>query len=301
MIKFKNYLDAQKIVYREDCTLKELTTFKVGGKADLVVYPETAEQCRKIISYTKENQIKVVYLGNGSNILGDDEGCRFVLLKTDRLNRMHLNPEGILTVEAGVRLVKVSSFALQNGLTGLEFAHGIPGTMGGAIFMNAGAYGGSMHQVVLRTHYLDGSGVMHTICNREHCFTYRHSTFMDHPDFLILSTEIQLKNGDKNLISAKIKDFQQRRMEKQPLEFPSAGSTFKRPEGYYAGQLIQDAGLRGFRIGDAQVSEKHCGFVINRGSATSEDIKKLIDHIQKEVLNQFGVELKREVQFLDVE
>ncbi len=301
MTDFKDYLTTESIPFRTDCTLKELTTFKIGGPADLVLYPESVEHCQKILAYVKQKGIKLVYIGNGSNILGSDDGCRYALLKTDRLSCLDLDDTGCITVGAGVRLVKVSSFAADNGLSGFEFAHGIPGTIGGAVFMNAGAYGGTMDQVVVSTDYLDENGEIHTLKADDHAFGYRHSYFMEHPELLILSTKIRLCPWDRLQIRDTIKDYQQRRIDKQPLEYPSAGSTFKRPEGYFAGKLIQDAGLRGFKIGDAQVSEKHCGFVINSGNATAADVKTLIDHIRNEVIRQFGVEMHCEVRFLETE
>ncbi len=286
------------ISYSAEQTLAELTTFKVGGAADLVLYPESIEQCRHIIELADRLGKNLVFLGNGSNILGSDRGCRDWILKTDRLSKLELDNNGILRAGAGVKLVKVSSFAAKNGRSGFEFAHGIPGSIGGAVFMNAGAYDGAMEQVVLRTHYLDRAGNLRILEAKDHCYGYRKSFFMDHPELLIVETELQLRLGDIEKINEKINDFQARRKEKQPLEFPSAGSTFKRPEGYFAGKLIQDSGLKGFSIGGAQVSEKHAGFVINYDNASGDDIRRLIAHIQKEVYARFGVELECEVRRL---
>ncbi len=291
-------LNDLKISYRQDCTLAELSTFKVGGPAELVFYPETVEQCIRLIRFSKDMGKKLIFLGNGSNILGSDNGCKEWILKTDRLTDLSLDQNGIMKVGAGVRTVKASSFAAKNGYTGIEFAHGIPGSMGGAIFMNAGAYGGSMDQVVIRTHYLDEDGAVHSLERDQHDFGYRKSFFMQHPEFLIVSTELQLQPGDQGEILAYIEDLQQRRRDKQPLEYPSAGSTFKRPEGYFAGKLIEDAGLKGFSIGDAQVSEKHAGFIINRGNATGSDLRQLIRHVQDTVFDRFGVHLECEVRCL---
>ncbi|MBQ4052178.1 MAG: UDP-N-acetylmuramate dehydrogenase [Clostridia bacterium] len=286
---------------RTDCTLADLTTFKVGGPADVVLYPKTVEECAALLCFANKTGQKLVYLGNGSNILGQDAGCRDWILKTDGLNELTINEQGFIQVGAGVRTVKVSSFAAKKGLAGFEFAHGIPGTMGGAIYMNAGAYGGSMEQVVVRTHYLDAQGNLHTLNADQHRFGYRHTFFMEHSEYLIVGCELKLAPGDPTEIQKTIDELQKRRREKQPLEFPSAGSTFKRPVGYFAGKLIEDAGLKGYSVGDAQVSEKHAGFVINRGNATGAQVRQLIADVQKKVYEQFGVQLECEVQSLGEE
>ena len=289
------------IDYRTDLTLSDLSTFKVGGPADIVFYPDTVEQCTALIRWAKEYGEELIFLGNGSNVLGSDKGCRACILKTDRLCSVELLDGGIIRVGAGVRTVKVSSFAAKNALSGLEFLYGIPGSVGGAVFMNAGAYDGCMDQVVLRTRYLDEEGDLCVLEKDRHDFGYRKSFFMQHPEYLIVETELQLCDGVKEQILAKIDELQQRRRDKQPLEYPSAGSTFKRPEGYFAGKLIQDAGLRGFSIGGAQVSEKHCGFVINKGKATGTDVRRLIDAVKEKVKARFGVDLECEVRYLGEE
>lgn len=297
----KEQLDQLNIEYRTDLTLTDLSTFKVGGPADVVFYPETVDQCAALIRWSKDNGEALVYLGNGSNILGSDKGCRALILKTDRLCAIELLNDGIIRVGAGVRTVKVSSFAAKKALTGLEFLHGIPGSVGGAVFMNAGAYDGCMEQVVLRTRYLDEFGNLCVLEKDAHDFGYRSSFFMCHPEYLIVETELQLQQGNIDEILSMIDDLQQRRKDKQPLEYPSAGSTFKRPEGYFAGKLIQDAGLRGYSVGGAQVSEKHCGFVINKGNASGSDVRRLIDDVKDRVIKQFGVELECEVRYLGEE
>ena len=301
MISIDQIISRLNIPYRTDCTFADLTTFKVGGKVDLVLYPETEEQCMELISLAKKENIPLIFLGNGSNVLGSDHGYRGVIVRTDRLDKIELCENGILKVGAGVRGAKVSSFAAKNSLSGIEFLHGIPGTIGGAVFMNAGAYDGTMDQVVLQTRYLDEDGNLHTLKNEDHHFGYRKSFFMEHPKYLILDVMLQLKPGDKEEILSRIDDFQQRRREKQPLEYPSAGSTFKRPEGYFAGKLIQDAGLGGYSIGGAQVSSKHCGFIINSNNASTADILSLIRHVQDVVMSKFGVRLECEVRFLGEE
>lgn len=295
------FLTEYQISCKENCTLAELTTFKIGGKADVVLYPETAEQCAALIRYANERGKQLIWLGNGSNILASDDGCRRWILKTERLADLSIDKEGLLTVGAGVRLAKASSFTAKSGYVGLEFAHGIPGTVGGAVFMNAGAYGGTMDQVVRRTYYLDRNGEKQVLEGKAHQFGYRDSFFMRHPECLIITTEIVLQKGNIAEIQARIDTLQRQRREKQPLEYPSAGSVFKRPANDFAGRLIEEAGLRGCRIGDAQVSEKHCGFIINRGQATCADVKSLIAHVQEEVLKRSGVRLECEVRCLEAE
>lgn len=294
----RELLEKHHIVYSENSTLAELTTFKVGGPASMVLYPETIEQCAYVLKLAKEQGKKLIYLGNGSNMLGSDRGCEDWILKTDRLAELTMVSDGIIRVGAGVKTVKVSSFAAKNGYTGFEFAHGIPGTVGGAVFMNAGAYGGSMDQVVLRTHYLDDCGNPCVLSKEDHDFGYRKSFFMQHPSYLIIGVELQLQKGETKEILALIDDLQQRRRDKQPLEYPSGGSTFKRPEGYFAGKLIEDAGLKGYTIGGAQVSTKHAGFIINFDHATGDDVRALIAHVQRTVFEQFGVNLECEIRSL---
>ncbi len=294
----RELLEKHHIVYSENSTLAELTTFKVGGPASMVLYPETIEQCAYVLKLAKEQGKKLIYLGNGSNMLGSDRGCEDWILKTDRLAELTMVSDGIIRVGAGVKTVKVSSFAAKSGYTGFEFAHGIPGTVGGAVFMNAGAYGGSMDQVVLRTHYLDDCGNPCVLSKEDHDFGYRKSFFMQHPSYLIIGVELQLQKGETKEILALIDDLQQRRRDKQPLEYPSGGSTFKRPEGYFAGKLIEDAGLKGYTIGGAQVSAKHAGFIINFDHATGDDVRALIAHVQKTVFEQFGVNLECEIRSL---
>ena len=301
MNSIKQFISQWNIDFRDDCTLSELTTFKVGGKADLVLFPDSIEQCKALLSWAKSEGEKLVFLGNGSNVLGSDKGCREIIVRTDRFDRLELDDQGVLHVGAGVRGVKASSFAAKNAFSGIEFLYGIPGTVGGAVFMNAGAYDGAMEQVVLRTHYIDGDGNLCILDKDQHRFGYRQSFFMDHPECLILETELQLRSGDKTEILALIDELQRRRREKQPLEFPSAGSTFKRPVGHFAGKLIQDAGLGGFAIGGAQVSDKHCGFIINRNNATGEDVRRLIEYVKAAVFDRFGVHLECEVRYLGEE
>ena len=247
--------------------LKKHTTFRIGGAADLLITPQSEEQLIKLFKYIKENCIRYVIIGNGSNLLFSDEGYRGIVVKIgSELSSIEAIPceNGmIINAGAGTLLSKLALFACENSLTGLEFASGIPGNVGGAVLMNAGAYDGEISQVLVRSTYLDCENL--SVCTKnfdEHDFSYRHSSY-ENDGYLILSASFLLKKGNKEDILSKMKDFNNRRITKQPLEFPSAGSTFKRPAGLFAGKLIEDANLKGYTVGGAKVSEKHCGFVIN--------------------------------------
>lgn len=273
------------------------TTFKVGGPADCLVCPENADQLGGILNYLNKVGIPYFVLGNGSNLLVADAGYRGVVIKVGE-DMSQVKVEGKRIVAgSGATLAKVARTAMDHGLTGLEFAAGIPGTVGGGLIMNAGAYDGEMKQVVETVNVVDTEGAQLTLDNATMEFGYRTSA-LKNQKFVATQCTFLLEEGDKEQIKAKMDDFASRRREKQPLEFPSAGSTFKRPEGYFAGKLIQDAGLAGFGVGGAQVSTKHCGFVINTGDATAKDIKILIGFIQDKVRDTFGVELEPEVILL---
>lgn len=273
------------------------TTFRVGGEAECIIVVETTEELSQIISYLRKLEEDYFILGNGSNLLVGDKGYRGVILKLGpRLGAIRVEGDHI-AVGAGALLSQVANVAKENGLSGLEFAAGIPGTIGGAIVMNAGAYGGEMKQVVQLVRVMDKEGEILTLDNDTMEFGYRTSTIKDRP-FIALATVLKLKPGRKEEIAARMGELMKQRKSKQPLEYPSAGSTFKRPDGHYAGKLIMDAGLRGYRIGGAQVSEKHCGFVINAGGATAADIREVIQEIQERVLDRFHVRLEPEVIFL---
>lgn len=301
MNSIEHLISQFNIPYRTDCTFSDLTTFKVGGKVDLVLFPETEGQCVELIKWAKKQDKPLIFLGNGSNVLGSDSGYRGIIVRTDRLNKLELCEDGLVTVGAGVRGVKASTFAANNNLAGIEFLHGIPGSIGGAVFMNAGAYDCSIDQVLVQTRYVDDDGNVRVLKKEEHNFGYRKSFFMEHPSYLILEATFQLKHGNNKEILSLINDLQQRRRDKQPLEFPSAGSTFKRPTGHFAGKLIQDAGLGGYSIGGAQVSSKHCGFIINSDNATCKDVVDLIQYVQEVVKKQFDVQLECEIRFLGEE
>ena len=273
------------------------TTFRVGGEAECMAVVETKEELSQLVSYLGRIEQDYFVLGNGSNLLVGDKGYRGIILKLGpRLSAVGVEKNHI-AAGAGVLLSKVASVARDAGLSGLEFAAGIPGSMGGAIVMNAGAYGGEMKQVVQMVRVMDKEGEILTLDNDTMEFGYRTSIIRDRP-FIVLGVVLKLTPGNKEEISARMEELMKQRKSKQPLEYPSAGSTFKRPEGYYAGKLIMDAGLRGYRIGGAQISEKHCGFVINAGGATAADIREVIEEVQERVKDRFHVRLEPEVIFL---
>ncbi len=276
--------------------MASLTTFKIGGPADATVRPQDVEQLKEVTEWCREKGLPWILLGKGSNILVSDEGFRGVVICPEG-DFLSIHTEGYqIHVGCGVTLARAAKEALDHGLTGLEFAAGIPGSLGGAVYMNAGAYGGEMSQVLGSICYLDGSGIRH-IGPEEARFTYRGSRFMQEKS-LVLGAVICLKPGDAGQIQERMRDLAGRRREKQPLEYPSAGSMFKRPEGYFAGKLIQDAGLAGFSVGGARVSEKHCGFVINTGSATARDVRALVQAVHNKVWESFGVRIWPEVRYL---
>lgn len=273
------------------------TTFRVGGEAECMAVVETKEELSQLVSYLGRIEQDYFVLGNGSNLLVGDKGYRGIILKMGpRLSAVGVEKDHI-AAGAGALLSRVSAAARDAGLSGLEFAAGIPGSIGGAIVMNAGAYGGEMKQVVKMVRVMDKEGEILTLDNDTMEFGYRTSIIRDRP-FIVLGVVLRLTPGNKDEISAKMEELMKQRKSKQPLEYPSAGSTFKRPEGYYAGKLIMDAGLRGYRIGGAQVSEKHCGFVINAGGASAADIREVIEEVQERVRDRFHVRLEPEVIFL---
>lgn len=273
------------------------TTFRIGGPADYFVELGSIEQIRAAIQVCREENLPWFVLGRGSNLLVSDKGYRGVILSIYKdFQKTEIQGETV-TVQAGVLLTTLSGKVLDASLTGLEFASGIPGTIGGAVVMNAGAYGGEMKDIVRKVTVLDQDGEVRTLTCGEMQFGYRTS-LAKKKGYIVLGAELTLKQGEKEKIREEMQTLKAKRIEKQPLEFPSAGSTFKRPEGYFAGKLIMDAGLRGFSVGRAQVSEKHCGFVVNTGGATASDVLALIREVQKQVREKFGVELETEVKFL---
>ncbi|MBQ7774645.1 MAG: UDP-N-acetylmuramate dehydrogenase [Lachnospiraceae bacterium] len=291
----ENYLPAENIYINEP--MSKHTTFRIGGAADCLLQIENVEQLKKVQRYLQQLEVSYFVLGNGSNLLIGDEGYRGVILEiADKMNEVRVMGNR-LVAQAGAPMSKIARIACENGLAGFEFAAGIPGTIGGGVVMNAGAYGGELKQVVSLVRVVDKEGNLLELDNATMEFGYRTSA-IKHQPFTVAEVEIELQSGDRADIKARMEELAAKRREKQPLEYPSAGSTFKRPEGYFAGELIMKAGLRGYQIGGAQVSEKHCGFVINRGDATAEDVKQLIAHVQETVKHQFGVALEPEVIIL---
>ena len=277
------------------------TTFRVGGPVTLMALPRSVEELSTVVSLAKEAGIEPFFLGRGSNLLVADRGAEAFLIKlAGGLDRLELLGENSLYVGAGVTLAQAAVFALEHALTGLEFAHGIPGTLGGGGFMNAGAYDGELSQVISWADVLDETGRRFRLEGPDLELGYRTSVFSRKP-WVVTGARLDLTPGDPAAIRARMEDLSHRRRSKQPLEFPSAGSTFKRPAGHFAGALIQEAGLKGVRIGGAQVSEKHAGFVVNTGGATSDDILSLIRLVRDTVLEKTGVLLEPEVRMLGCE
>lgn len=283
-------------VFKEE-SMKKHTTFRVGGNADYFVVPKTEEEVKHIVNLCKKEEVPYFILGNGSNLLVGDKGYRGVIIQICKeMNQVEVQGNSLL-VQAGALLSKVGSAALEAGLTGFEFASGIPGTMGGAVFMNAGAYGGEMKDVLAEVTVLDQNGEVRILKKEELELGYRTS-IVAKKGYVVLSARVALQAGEKETIAARMQELKVQRTTKQPLEYPSAGSTFKRPEGYFAGKLIADSGLRGFQVGGAQVSEKHCGFVINKENATASDIVELMNQVIERVQKKFGVTLEPEVRKL---
>ena len=295
------YEELRKIV-SEDQILKDEpmdkhTKFRAGGKADYLVMPSNEEQVRDLVLLLKKENVPYYVMGNGSNLLVRDQGFKGVIIQIARkMNQIRVEGETIYA-QAGALLSKIAAQALGEGLTGFEFASGIPGTLGGAVMMNAGAYGGEMKQVIVNACVLTSAGEIAVIPADLMELGYRTSVFAKNQD-IILSAQLKLEYGNEAVIREYMDELKEQRVSKQPLEYPSAGSTFKRPEGYFAGKLIQDAGLRGFQVGGAQVSEKHCGFVINKDHATATDILSLMEQVSDKVEAKFGVRLEPEVKII---
>lgn len=279
----------------ENEPLSQHTTFKIGGPAHILLDAHTCDAAVSAFNALKKHDISPFILGNGSNVLASDEGFDGIILKLS-CNKIAVTGK-IISAEAGALLSSVANVAQKNALSGLEFAHGIPGTVGGAVVMNAGAYGGEISNVLVKSRFISQDGIFE-IESGEHDFGYRNSIYKQNPAFTILSADFELQDGNPADIASKMRELAVKRRDKQPLEFPSAGSVFKRPEGYFAGALIEQCGLKGFSAGGAEVSEKHAGFIINRGGATAKDVHTLIEHIQNVVLKETGVSLECEICFL---
>lgn len=291
----KGILDEKQILL--DVPMKEYTSMRVGGKARMLLLPSDTWQIKKILKYMRKNSVPYFVIGNGTNLIVRDSGYDGAIIKlSDNFSSVTVN-DNVIKAEAGAAIASVARLACNNSLSGLEFAAGIPGTVGGAAVMNAGAYDGEMKDVVVETTCLDKNADEVRLSSDEHNFGYRTSR-MQEENLLVLEVKMNLRQGNIDEIKNKMNELNRRRREKQPLEFPSAGSIFKRPAGYYAGKLIEDAGLRGYKIGGAQVSEKHCGFIVNTGTATAADVIELIEFVKKRVFETSGVMLQQEVKIL---
>lgn len=273
------------------------TSFRIGGNADAFASVKGAEEVKALSSFCKKNGIPYMFMGNGSNMLVSDKGIRGLVIQIGSgMQSCEIEGETVYA-EAGILMSKLAKAMLRAELSGFEALSGIPGTLGGGIYMNAGAYGGEIKDIAAEITYIDNDGNIKTISGAEADFSYRHSIF-EEKGYIILSAKLKLEKGKYDDIKAAMDDYNKRRADKQPLNMPSAGSTFKRPEGYFAGKLIQDCGLMGYSVGGAQVSEKHAGFVVNKGGATAQEVLSLIEHIQNTVRERFGVELSPEVRLI---
>ena len=295
--KMADYLPDLRIA--EDEPMSRHTSFRIGGPARRMAFPASGAQLVLLLSFAQECGARPLVIGRGTNLLCSDAGLDRLVIETSGLARLEPGaaPDTILA-EAGVSLARLGEFACQQGLSGLEFAHGIPGSVGGGVCMNAGAYGGEMKQAISSVSVLFPEEGIRTLSGEEMAFGYRHSLLTDHPEAVVLHAVFHLTPGDPETIRQKMRELMDRRRNSQPLEWPSAGSTFKRPEGYFAGTLIDQCGLKGLTVGGAQVSEKHAGFVINRGGATCADVEELIAQIQRQVLDRTGVTLEPEVKII---
>lgn len=294
--KIRDYLPDLKIACDEP--MSRHTSFRIGGPAKRMAFPDSGKQLVLLMSFAEECGAGPLVLGNGTNLLAPDQGLDRLVINTSAGMKNISRLGNVLQADCGVSLAQLADTARREGLTGLEFAHGIPGSLGGAVCMNAGAYDGEMKDVVTEVTVLDPACGIRTFSADEMEFRYRRSLLTDHPDWVVLHAAVCLKPGDPAEIKARMDALMQRRKKSQPLEYPSAGSTFKRPEGYFAGPLIEGCGLKGYTVGGAQVSEKHAGFVINRGGATCADILAVIRHVQETVYAAHGVRLEPEVRII---
>lgn len=296
-ITFKNLFRESNIDFVENLPLSKYTTFKIGGNADVGVFPKNEEQAIKVFDIIRANSLKYIILGNGSNVLVSDEGFSGVAVILSGMHGYSVC-DTTVTASAGMPLTRLAFVACENSLSGLEFAYGIPGTVGGGIYMNAGAYGGEVGKVLLSSKWYDmNTGKVGEYTNAEHCFAYRNSIYMNE-DKIILSAKFKLETADKDGILSKMNEYMYSRREKQPLEYPSAGSVFKRGNGFITAKLIEEAGLKGRRVGNAQVSEKHAGFIVNLGGATACDVLKLVDIVKDEIFEKYGYKIECEVRIV---
>ncbi|MBQ8208243.1 MAG: UDP-N-acetylmuramate dehydrogenase [Clostridia bacterium] len=287
-----------KNAWQKDEPLSAHSSFRIGGNADYFARPADEASFTALIEAAKVSKTPFCVIGSGSNILFSDKGFRGVIITTHGLKNIEINGTAV-RAGSGVTLPILSSKAQRESLDGMRFMCGIPGTVGGGVFMNAGAYGGEISDILTGSRYYDtDSGEICELSANEHDFAYRHSSYMDHPERIILSADFALKNGDPDEIKAECDELLRRRAEKQPLEFPSAGSTFKRYPGFFTAQLIDECGLKGYTVGGAQVSQKHAGFVINRGGATAADVLALVDHIKTVIRSKHGIDIECEIRFI---
>ena len=296
--RLQSILPAERLFFDEP--MAKHTTFRIGGPAEYYAVTDDSDEVRRLISLCKTEGVPFCVIGNGSNLLVSDDGIKGLVIRMEGTRIQKESEDGenaCYRVSAGTLLSAFAKAVCREGFTGLEFATGIPGSVGGAVVMNAGAYGGEIKDCLKSAEVLNGEGTILTLTPAELELSYRHSNVSER-SYTVISALFELKRGNQEMISRTVEELASKRKEKQPLEFPSAGSTFKRPEGYFAGKLIDDCGLRGFTVGGAQVSEKHCGFVINRGGATAEDVMKLISAVQRTVSDRFSVLLEPEVRFL---
>jgi len=293
-----NLLEQQfpTLIYKVNANLQEYTSMKVGGIADIMIFPNSIDQFCDLLSFLNKNKIFII--GKGSNLIVNDKGVKAIFFNTEFLNNIIIEDENCISAECGVSLEELNQCVLENQLTGLEFSYGIPGSVGGAVYMNAGAYGGEIKDILIKTLAFHPELGIITLTNQEHNFTYRKSIFAKNGLYILKST-FQLKKGKSSSIINRMLELINKRQEKQPLELPSAGSIFKRPEGYFVGKLIMDAGIQGHTIGGAMISMKHAGFIVNIGNATANDILELIFYIQNIIYDKFNVKLEPEVKFLE--
>lgn len=278
--------------------LAEFASFKVGGPADIFLTPQNVEAVKKLMPPVIESEFPYFILGKGSNLIISDKGYRGIIIYTGELNNYQLK-SNLIKAQTGLELKEIADLALENSLSGFEFAAGIPGSLGGALFMNAGAYGGEIKDVILKAEFVDHNGQLIELNKSDLKLAYRTSILQeDNPDWIAVNVSLELKKSDPEKIKAKMNELHKRRWSKQPMELPSAGSIFKRPPGHYTGPLIEKAKMKGYQIGGAQVSTKHAGFIVNKGNATSEDIINLIEKVKEEVYKVSGVHLEVEPRFL---
>lgn len=288
----------QNIDFTENVSLASLSSFKIGGIADCVVFPKNEAELLGAIKIAQSENIKFEIIGNASNILFSDDGYKGIIICTKKMTFVSYS-ENHITAQCGARLATISAIARDLSLSGLEFAHGIPGTVGGAVFMNAGAFGGEISDVVLSTRAINvKTGEALLISRKDHNFSYRHSVYADNKDLVCTGINFELKSGDFEVINSKMRENANTRREKQPLDFPSAGSYFKRPKDAIAAKLIDDCGLKGFAVGGACVSEKHAGFIVNKGTATASDVLNLEKIVRDKVFEKFGIKLEPEVKYV---